>query len=304
MSMLLSFAPVPPTDKPTTNKSVLTHVLTLASMWCTSVRPSAALLEASAASLWAASSRASACGSRCHLRLPSIQPLSLPRADRPRTRRSPSLHVVAVGWDPEGILAPPQPGHIARRKAQHQMVDEEAERAKREAAAKQEAARRREARASRVVPDTDEGLIEFFLSTEVPDMEAEIARCRPRLTPAFFTALRTAMGQLRFAARPSADDADKLAELEALETVLQEGIAAYDALEKAMTGAKERLQRLLSAKDKRAELLAMAASNELDRDLLALLDENIAAATAANQKEAVEFMEKVRGAMVKYMVKS
>ncbi|CAI5517042.1 unnamed protein product, partial [Closterium sp. Naga37s-1] len=240
-------------------------------------------LLASAASPWPAPSRLSACGSRCHLRLPSIQPLGLPRADRPRTRRSPSLHVVAVGWDPEGILAAPQPGHIARRKQQHQMVDEEAERAKREAVAKQEAARRREARASRVVPDTDDGLIEFFLSTEVPDMEAEIARCRPRLTPAFFTSLRTAMGQLRFAARPTADDADRLAELEALETVLQEGIAAYDALEKAMTGARERLHRLLSAKDKRAELLAMAGSNELDRDLLTLLDENIAAATAANQ---------------------
>ncbi|GJP50549.1 hypothetical protein CLOM_g9706 [Closterium sp. NIES-68] len=241
----------------------------------------------------------------CHLRLaPSLAPLYAPRAPRPRTRRSPSLHVVAVGWDPEGILAAPQPGHIARRQQQQRMVDDEHERARQEAAAREEAARRREARASRVVPDSDEGLVEFFLSTELPDMEAQIARCHPRLTPAFFTSLRTAMGQLRFAARPTADDADRLAELEALETVLQEGIAAYDALEKAMTGARERLHRLLASKDKRAELLAMAASGELDRDLLTLLDENIAAATQSNQKEAVEFMEKLRGGVVKYMVKA
>lgn len=45
----------------------------------------------------------------------------------------------------------------------------------------------------------------------------------------------------------------------------------------------------------------MAANNDIDRPLLALLDENINAALKANEEQAAVFMEEIRVAVVKYI---
>ena len=66
---------------------------------------------------------------------------------------------------------------------------------------------------ARVVPTTDMGVIDFFLDTEMQEMEYEIARFRPRLSDEFFDALRNEMGNIRFAANASEAEKEKLAEL-------------------------------------------------------------------------------------------
>ncbi|XP_020964773.1 uncharacterized protein LOC107614504 isoform X1 [Arachis ipaensis] len=45
----------------------------------------------------------------------------------------------------------------------------------------------------------------------------------------------------------------------------------------------------------------MVESSEINRSLLALLDENIADAHRSSQKQAAEYMEKLRGALLKYI---
>lgn len=211
------------------------------------------------------------------------------------------MQVVCIGWDPEGILGAPQPGHIARRQFQKRLEKNEDERAAFEKQVQMERERRRAAREARTVPTSAAGLIDFFLDTEAQEIEFEIARCRPRLDNDFFAHLKTEIGSLRFAINPSEQTKDRLVELEALEKALKEGTEAYDKVASNFISAKDRLAKILSAKDKKATILDMAGENQLDRSLLALLDQNIAAANSAGQEQAAGFMEKIRGAVVKYM---
>ncbi|KAH9318506.1 hypothetical protein KI387_020275, partial [Taxus chinensis] len=182
------------------------------------------------------------------------------------------LTVTCVGWDPEGILGPPRGGHIARRETEQ-----------REHLLRHDLDRRRAARQGRVVPETVADLVEFLLETEAQEIEYEIARCRPRLNQDFFKHLQVEMGTLCFAHSRTKDMDDRLVELETLHKVLIEGIEAYDKMAEDLIGAKDRLARILASKDKKAMLLEMMEKNELDRSLLALLDENIVAAQNANQ---------------------
>lgn len=55
-------------------------------------------------------------------------------------------------------------------------------------------------------------------------MEFEIAKCRQRLDDAFFQELRAEVGSLKFGVSQTEDAKDRVAELEALEKVLKEGI--------------------------------------------------------------------------------
>ncbi|GFH25079.1 uncharacterized protein HaLaN_22985 [Haematococcus lacustris] len=51
----------------------------------------------------------------------------------------------------------------------------------------------------------------------------------------------------------------------------------------ATTSAADRLKTLLSAKDKKAMILEMAANNQIDQPLMMLLDQNIQMARDAEQ---------------------
>jgi len=206
-----------------------------------------------------------------------------------------------VGWDPEGILGPPSGGHIARREFQKRFKEDDEQRDALQHQLRQERDRRRATREARVVPDTAADLVEYFLETEAPEIEYEIARCRPRLNQDFLEYLQAEMATLRFALSRTKEMDDRLVELEALHKVLTEGIEAYDRMAVDIIGAKDRLAKILASKDKKATLLEMVERNELDRSLLALLDENIAAAQAASQEQAVLFMEKIRAAILKYL---
>ncbi|KAK9927478.1 hypothetical protein M0R45_024659 [Rubus argutus] len=209
--------------------------------------------------------------------------------------------ISCVAWDPEGLLGPPQTGHIARREFQRRLEKDSDAREAYERQLREEKERLRAVRQSRVAPDTAEGLIEYFLDTEAREIEFEISRLRPRLNKEFFSHLQYELGQLRFAVSKTQDIEDRLIELEALQKVLQEGTEAYDKMQIDLIKAKESLTKILSSKDIKATLLEMVESNELNRSLLTILDENIASAHQGNQKQAADFMEKLRGAVLKYI---
>ncbi|KAI5003167.1 hypothetical protein ZWY2020_030327 [Hordeum vulgare] len=52
---------------------------------------------------------------------------------------------------------------------------------------------------ARVIPETDAGLVEFFLDTDAREIEIEIGRLRPRLNKAFFDHIQQEIAQIKFA---------------------------------------------------------------------------------------------------------
>ncbi|KAK1309808.1 hypothetical protein QJS10_CPA08g01564 [Acorus calamus] len=209
--------------------------------------------------------------------------------------------ISCVGWDPEGILGPPAGGHIARLEFKKRLEKDAGAREAFERQFKEEQERRRAQREARVVPETAEGLVEYFLDTEAQELEIEISRLRPRLDKAFFDHLQFELGQLRFSVSKTKEVEDRLIELEALQKVLLEGTEAYDKMQADFVMAKQGLMKILQSKDRRATLLEMVEHNELNRSLLSLLDENIASALDADQKEVAAFMESVRASILKYL---
>ncbi|PKI59518.1 hypothetical protein CRG98_020046 [Punica granatum] len=209
--------------------------------------------------------------------------------------------IQCVGWDPEGLLGQPQTGHIARREFQRRLERDADAREAFERHVQEEKERRRALRESRVEPDTPAELIEYFLDTEAQEIEYEIARMRLRLNEEFFSHLKFELGQLRFAVNKTEDMEDRLIELEALHKALLEGTEAYDKLQTDLMKAKQSLTKILTSKNVKSTLLEMVEKNELNRSLLALLDENIVNAHRGKQKQAAEYMEKVRAAVLKYI---
>ncbi|KAJ6946477.1 hypothetical protein NC651_001266 [Populus alba x Populus x berolinensis] len=217
-----------------------------------------------------------------------------------RTNHKP-CRISCVKWDPEGLYGPPQTGHLARREINRRLEKDAEFREALEQQAREEKQRRHALRQSRVIPDTSEKLIEYFLDTEAQEIEFEIARLRQRLNQEFFSQLQFELGQLRFAVSKTEEMEDRLIELEALQKALKEGTEAYDKMQGELVKAKKSLTKILTSKDVKATLLEMVEHNELNRSLLTLLDENIASANQGKQKEAAAFMEKLRAAVLKYM---
>ncbi|WOL09642.1 IRK-interacting protein-like isoform X1 [Canna indica] len=200
------------------------------------------------------------------------------------SRRMPQRNkIVCVGWDPEGILGPPQRGHIARIELKRRLEKDAVARDEFDRQLREEREQRRKRREARVVPETIEGLIEYFLDTEAREIEVEIARLRPRLNKEFFDHVQAELGQLRFAINKTTEVEDRLVELEAMQKVLLEGTEAYDKMQIDLFSAKERLMKILQSKDRKSTVLEMVEKNELNRSILALLDENIASAHSSNQ---------------------
>lgn len=204
-------------------------------------------------------------------------------------------------WDPEGLFktSAPKTGIIDRRMMQKRIeTDQEFKKQMEEFAAKkrEELVAKRE---SRLIPTDNNALIEYFLDTETPEMEFEVARCRTQLDTAFFSNLDTSIGSLRFAAVPNED---RLAELETLRDYLKEAVEAVDKAAQSVSAPADRLKKLLESKDKKAMLLEMAGENEIDQGLIGLLEQNISGAEAAGQKEAAEFMGKILLACRRYVI--
>lgn len=214
----------------------------------------------------------------------------------------PSRPKISCVWDPEGVFrTPPQTGHLARLEFKRRLdKDAEAKEAY-QRHLKEEKERREALRQSRVIPDSDEELIEYFLDTEAQEIEYEIARLRPRLNDDFFRQLQSELGQLRFAMAKTEEMEDRLFELEALQKALLEGTEAYDKMQSELVKARQSLTKIFTSKDVNSTLLEMVEQNELNISLVTLLDENIASAHRSNQKQAAEYMEKLRASVLKYV---
>lgn len=224
-----------------------------------------------------------------------------------------------TAWDPENLLGAPATGLIQRRMMQKQMEKDKefatAVMATKDDIRKQVLLRR----SQRSPPDEPSELVEYFLNTNAEDMEFEVARCRPKLTPEFFKALDSMIGAERFGAPASglvsakqaasedseakaAASEERLAELELLRQYLEEAAQAVDKAVDSTSSAVDRMKKLLSAKDKKAMIIEMAEANEIDVPLMDLLQQNIDGAKDAGQAEAAAFMEKVKQAASKYLI--
>lgn len=89
---------------------------------------------------------------------------------------------VAVGWDPENVLAPPQENHIARREYAKKLKANEAFLAAEERRLAKVTAAAEAARAAREPPANNPvRLVEYLLDTRPEEMDFELVRCRPHL---------------------------------------------------------------------------------------------------------------------------
>ncbi|KAJ4953556.1 hypothetical protein NE237_030388 [Protea cynaroides] len=216
------------------------------------------------------------------------------------SRWRPRNSCIRCVWDPEGLFGSKQPqtGHLARIEFKRRLEKDAEAREAFENHVREEQERRRILRQSRELPETPAEMIEYFLDTEAQELEFEIARLRPRLNQEFFSHLQIELGQLKFAVSRTEAMEDRLAELETMQKVLLEGTEAHDKMQVDLIKVKESLTKILTSKDVKATLLEMVERNELNRSLLALLDENIANAHKTGQKRAAGFMEKVRVAVL------
>ncbi|XP_057811384.1 uncharacterized protein LOC131025595 isoform X2 [Salvia miltiorrhiza] len=232
------------------------------------------------------------------LRFSCAVPISISRSTKPRNQPA---KIRCIGWDPEGVLGAPKPGHIARLEFKRRLDKDSEAREAFERQVREEKDRTRRLRESRVIPDTVEELVEYFLDTEAQEIEFEISRLRPRLNEEFFSHLKLELGKLKFSVSKTQDVEDRVIELETLQKALEEATEAYDKMQAELVTARESLKRILQSSDVKATLLDLVGENSLNRSLLTLLDQNIASAYQGNQKQAAEYMEKIRGAMLKYI---
>eukprot|EP00210_Caulerpa_lentillifera_P002096 g2011.t1 len=224
-------------------------------------------------------------------------PLSPVNRLRQCSKHIPRSNKGELSWDPEGLLGRAETGHIARRQMQ-KMIETDKEFATKVEEAKTEMQKETLARReARIEPKDLEGFVEYFLNTDMKDMQYEVTKWRPRLTDEFFAILDKTIGDERFSAEP---DEDKLAELDSLRAYLEEAIKVIDNAVSGSTTAVERFKKLMTAKDKKSMILEMVAANEIDQLLIDLIDHNIEQARESNEEQKAEFMQKLRNACKRY----
>ena len=202
-----------------------------------------------------------------------------------------------INYDPDGVLGEVEDDsdmlidrHLAKRKAQE--LEKEKEKLKEEWKKKRKELE--DAREARPEPTSPAELVTYFFETEFNEMEFEIVRNRPKLNEEFFAYLKSQM-------EDDAVDEDMKGKIEALNTVTSNFVGFVDQTTRAMLQPKERMMKLLTAKDKRAMILEMVDKNELDMNLMALLMTNINNAKAAGLDQEAEFMQKVYSACAKFV---
>ncbi|MCD7459671.1 hypothetical protein HAX54_041588 [Datura stramonium] len=139
----------------------------------------------------------------------------------------------------------------------------------------------------------------FFL-TLAQRLSLRLPRLRPRLNKEFFDHLQLELGRHTVSVNKTQEVEDRLIELEALQRALQEATEAYDKLQADLYQQKEELtSEILTSKD--VSTVCDSFQILLLYPCWRLLDENIATAHSVNQKQAAEYMEKLRGLVLKYL---
>lgn len=205
-------------------------------------------------------------------------------------------NALEIAYDPDGLFPEVDETSssmlIDRRLGQRAREAEEALEEEAKKKHKEEREKLQALRDARTQPDDPEGLVQYFFETEINEMEYEIVRCRPLLTDAFFANLKETIEK---------SDGLEKEKREALYTVTSGFVGFVDQTTKAMLQPRERMMKLLTAKDKKAMILEMVETGELDINLMALLKTNINTAKEAGLKQEAEFMEKIYNACAKFV---
>ena len=208
-------------------------------------------------------------------------------------------------YDPEGLFKEADygdPGYLINKNQVKRAASKDSELQEKMDREKEKALRELEAaRAARSPPQDDPAaLVEYLFDTDADELTFEITRSSPYLDDAFMAHVQSEIADARMGKNK---DDGRVLELEGLLGVVRDGLDSLQRERSRLIAPAERLRNLLSAKDKKAEILAMASRNEIDPPLMALLQQNINMAKQADQTQAAEFMEKIRVACSRYSVK-
>jgi hypothetical protein len=207
-------------------------------------------------------------------------------------------NALEIAYDPEGLFPDVDETSssmlIDRRLAQRSAdaakeAEEELKKEHKKKRAELEAARAARAQPG---PEDPEGLVQYFFATELNEMEYEIVRCRPLLTDSFFNSLKASI--------ETSEGLEK-EKREALYTVTSGFVGFVDQTTRAMLQPRERMMKLLQAKDKKAMILEMVETGELDINLMALLKTNENTAREAGKLQEAEFFQKIYNACSKFV---
>lgn len=202
-----------------------------------------------------------------------------------------------LAWDPEKLIPDVAPedneGLIERRLAARELEQkkqkEEEERAERERLR----AELEEFRASRTVPSEPRLLLQYLLDTEINELEFEMTRVRPSLTPEFFTYVKQQVVD-------ATEDSDRKVQLEGMLKATEDFVTFMDANVKALAAPADRLKKMLTSKNPRETIAEMAGNGEIDQQLMALLFANIDMAAKSGNDRAAMFMEKIHAHAMKF----
>jgi len=218
--------------------------------------------------------------------------------DKGIQKSSTSEQALEISYDPDGLFPEVDESSasmmIDRRLGMRQAemdadVEEEMKKKHEEARAALQ-----EARDARVQPGPEdpEALVTYFFETEINEMEYEIVRCRPLLVDSFFQHLQKTV---------DASEGLEKEKREALYTVTSNFVGFVDQTTRAMLQPQERMIKLLTAKDKKAMILEMVETGELDVNLMALLKTNENTARQAGRTQEADFMKKIYNACAKFV---
>ena len=213
-------------------------------------------------------------------------------------QKSSSEQALEISYDPDGLFPEVDESSasmmIDRRLGMRQAemdadVEEEMKKKHEEARAALQAARDARVQPG---PEDPEALVKYFFETEINEMEYEIVRCRPLLVDSFFQHLQQTV---------DASEGLEKEKREALYTVTSNFVGFVDQTTRAMLQPQERMIKLLTAKDKKAMILEMVETGELDVNLMALLKTNENTARQAGRTQEADFMKKIYNACAKFV---
>jgi len=199
-----------------------------------------------------------------------------------------------LSWDPESEFGTASNDDLIAKNMAMRIQKQEDEEFERKAEEKKKLrAELEEHRAARTLPTGDPAkILEYLLQTEINELEFEMTRCRPELTPEFFENVEAEV--------LAAVEGERKEQLQAMLKATNEFVVFMDANVKALATPQEKLKALLEAPNKREKIADMGANGEIDDPFMALFFANIDGAYSSGNMQAGDFMTKVYDACKKF----
>mmetsp|Transcript_1432 Transcript_1432/g.2866 ORF Transcript_1432/g.2866 Transcript_1432/m.2866 type:complete len:357 (-) Transcript_1432:768-1838(-) len=200
-----------------------------------------------------------------------------------------------LAWDPEKLIPDvvPEEGIIERRMAERELEQKKAKEEEERAERERLRAELEEFRNSRTIPSEPRLLLQYLLDTEINELEFEMTRVRPSLTPEFFAHVKEQVVD-------STPESERREQLEGMLQATQDFVTFMDANVKALAAPADRLKKMLTSKNPRETIAEMAGNGEIDQQLMALLFANIDMAAKSGNDRAAMFMEKIHAYAMKF----